>query len=139
MIKPKILANKRGLNPLPMAVLLTIAFISIGGIALIYLSVEQRAGHAIQIQTVNFEETKTTIYVQNTGKGTVTLSSLHIDDEEFALSEENCTVSSEDTTTVEETKTAKITVFEQYQKRINIKIVCKDGTSIEVDIEPPRS
>lgn len=139
MVKPKILANKRGLHPLPLIVLLIIAFIAIGGIALIYLNVEQRAGHAIQIQSVNFEETKTTIYVQNTGKGTVTLSSLHIDDKEFALSKENCTVSSEDTTTVEETKTAKITVFEQYQKRINIKILCKDGTSIEADVEPPKS
>ncbi len=139
MVKPKILANKRGLHPLPLIVLLIIAFIAIGGIALIYLNVEQRAGHAIQIQSVNFEETKTTIYVQNTGKGTVTLSSLHIDDEEFVLSKENCTVSSEDTTIVEETKTAKITVFEQYQKRINIKIVCEDGTSIEADFEPPKS
>jgi 6-phosphogluconolactonase (cycloisomerase 2 family) len=139
MVKPKILANKRGLHPLPLIVLLIIAFISIGGITLIYLNLEQRAGHAIQIQNINFEETKTTIYVQNTGKGTVTLSSLHIDDKEFALSKENCTVSSEDTTTVEETKTAKITVFEQYQKRINIKIVCEDGTSIEVDVEPPKS
>jgi hypothetical protein len=139
MVKSTILANKRGLHPLPLAVLLIIAFISIGGIALIYLNVEQRAGHAIQIQNVNFEETKTTIYVQNTGKGTVTLSSLHIDNEEFALSKENCTVSSEDTITVEETKTARITVFEQYQKRINIKIVCKDGTSIEADFEPPKS
>jgi hypothetical protein len=139
MVKPKVLANKRGLHPLPFAVMLIIAFIAIGGIAYIYLNVEQRAGHAIQIQNVNFEETKTTIYVQNTGKGTVTLSSLHIDNEEFALSEENCTVSSEDTTTVEETKTARITVFEQYQKRINIKIVCKDGTSIEADFEPPKS
>jgi hypothetical protein len=139
MVKPKVLANKRGLHPLPFAVMLIIAFIAIGGIAYIYLNVEQRAGHAIQIQNVNFEETKTTIYVQNTGKGTVTLSSLHIDNEEFALSEENCTVSSEDTTTVEETKTAKITVFEQYQKRINIKIVCKDGTSIKADFEPHTS
>lgn len=139
MVKPKVLANKRGLHPLPLAVFVIIAFIAIGGIAYIYLNVEQRAGHAIQIQNVNFEETKTTIYVQNTGKGTVTLSSLHIDNKEFVLSKENCTVSSEDTTSVEETKTAKITVFEQYQKRINIKIVCKDGTSIEADIEPPKS
>lgn len=139
MIEPKILANKKGLHPLPFIVLLIIAFIAIGCIAYIYLNVEQRAGHAIQIQNVNFEETKTTIYVQNTGKGAVTLSSLHIDDEEFTLSKENCTISSEDTTTLEETKTAKITVFEQYQKRINIKIVCKDGTSIEVDIAPPKS
>ncbi|MGD9131804.1 MAG: hypothetical protein PVH73_09575 [Candidatus Bathyarchaeota archaeon] len=139
MVKPKILTNKRGLHPLTLIVLLIIAFIAVGGIAYIYLNLEQRAGHAIQIQSVNFEETKTAIYVQNTGKGAVTLSSLHIDDKEFALSEENCTVSSEDTTTVEETKTAKITVFEQYQNRINIKIVCKDGTSIEVDVEPPNS
>ena len=139
MVKPTILANKRGLHPLPLTVMLIIAFIAIGGIAYIYLNVEQRAGHAIQIQNVNFEETKTTIYVQNTGKGPVTLSSLHIDDEEFALSKENCTVSSEATTTIEETKTAKITVFKQYQNRINIKIVCEDGTSIEVDVEPPKS
>jgi glutamine amidotransferase-like uncharacterized protein len=139
MVKPKIFANKKGLHPLPLAVMLIIAFIAIGGIAYICLNVEQRAGHAIQIQSVNFEETKTTIYVQNTGKGAVILSSIHIDDEEFVLSKENCTVSSEDTTTVEETKTAKITVFEQYQKRINIKIVCKDGTSIKADFEPPKS
>ena len=139
MVKPRILANKKGLHPLPLIVLLIIAFIAIGGIAYIYQNVEQRAGHAIQIQTVNFAETKTTIYVQNTGKGAVTLSSLHIDDKEFALSQENCIVSSEATSTIEETKTAKITVFEQYQKRVTIKIVCKDGTSIEADAEPPKS
>jgi hypothetical protein len=139
MFKAKILADKRGLHPLPLIVLLIIAFIAVGGIAYICLNVEQRAGHAIQIQSVNFEETRTTIYIQNTGKGTVTLSSIHIDDRKFALSKENCTVSSEGTTTVEETKTAKITVSEQYQSRINIKIVCEDGTSIEADFEPPRS
>jgi hypothetical protein len=139
MVKPKIVANKKGLHPLPLMVLLIIALIAIGGIAYIYLNVEQRAGHAINIQNVNFGETKTTIYVQNTGKGAVTLSALHIDDEEFVLSKENCTVSSEATTTVEETKTAEITVFEQYQKRVTIKIVCKDGMFIEADAEPPRS
>ena len=139
IMKPKILTNKKALNPIPMAVLLTIAFISIGGIAVIYMSMEQRAGHAIQIQNVNFEEDRTIIYVQNIGKGNVTLNHLQIDGEEFNLSKENCSVSSEDTTIVEETKTAEITVFESYQKQINIKIVCKDGTSYEADFEPPRS
>ena len=139
MIKPKFWTNKKGLNPITIAIFIAIVLVSIGGIVFIYSNIEQRAGHAIRIQNVNFEETKTTIYVQNTGKGTVTLYSIRIDNKELMLSEENCIVSSEKTTTVKETQTAKITINESYQKTIHIKIVCEDGTSIEEDEEPPKS
>jgi hypothetical protein len=139
MHKPKIWTNKKALNPLAIAIFLIVVLVSIVGIAIVYLSIEQRAGHAIQIQNVNFEETKTTIYVQNTGKGTVTLHSIQIDSDEFTISKENCTVSSEETTTVKETQTAKITINEGYQKQIRIKIICEDGTSIEEYDEPPKS
>ena len=139
MISPKILANGKGFSPITTIILIAIIFIAIGGISIILVNVEERAGHAIQIQNVNFEESLTTIYVQNTGKGTVILNSLHIDDDEFTLTEENCTVSSEETTTVKETKTAKITITERYQKKIHVKVVCEDGTFIEADEEPPKS
>ena len=139
MVKLKIWTNKKGLNPIAIAIFIVVVLVSIGFMGFIYLNIEQRAGHAIQIQNVNFGESTTTIYVQNIGTGTVTLYSLQIDGDEFRISEENCTVSSEGTTTVKETQTAKITVNESYQKQIRIKIVCEDGTSIEEHEEPPKS
>jgi flagellar basal body-associated protein FliL len=136
MIKHKIQTNRKGINPLITIILLVILLISVGGIILTWMSLEERAGHAVQIQSVRFEESTTTIYVQNTGKGTVILDSLYIDNDKFGLSEENCIVGSEETTTVKETQTAEITITRGYQKEIHIKVICKDGTYHEADWEP---
>jgi len=136
MIKHKIRPNRKGINPIITLLLLIILLISIGGIILTWMSLEERAGHALQIQSVRFEESEITIYVQNTGKGTVILDSLYIDNDKFRLSEENCIVASEETTTVKETQTAEITITRGYQKEIHIKVICQDGTYNEADWKP---
>jgi hypothetical protein len=136
MIKLKIRANRKGINPIITLILLVILLISMGGIILTWMSLEERAGHVVQIQNVRFEESAITIYVQNTGKGTVILDSLYIDNDKFTLSEENCIVASEETTTVKETQTAEITITRGYQKEIHIKVICKDGTYNEANWEP---
>ena len=136
MFKRKIQANKKAVNPIITVIIIVILLISIGGIILTWMSLEERAGHAIQIQSVRFEDATTTIYVQNTGKGNVVLDSLIIDNNDFKLSEDNCVVASERTTTVKETQTAEITITQGYQKEIHIKIVCRDGTYNETNWEP---
>ena len=136
MTKLKIRLNKKGINPIITILLLAILLISIGGIILTWMSLQERAGHAVQIQSVRFEESTITIYVQNTGKGTVILDSLYIDNDKFILSKENCVVASEETTTVKETQTAEITITRGYQNEICIKVICKDGTYNEADWEP---
>jgi hypothetical protein len=136
MTKLKIWSNKKGINPIIIILLLVIILISIGGIILIWMRLEERAGHAIQIQSVRFEESETKIYVQNTGKGTVILDSLYISNEKFILSNENCAVASEETTTVKQTQTAEITINRGYQVEMHIKVICEDGTFNEADWEP---
>lgn len=136
MFKRKIQANKKAVNPIITVIIIVILLISIGGIILTWMSLEERAGHAIQIQSVSFEESQITVYVQNTGKGTVILDSLYLDNDQFILSEEDCTVASEETTTVKETQTAEITINRGYQKEIHIKVICRDGTYHEADWKP---
>jgi archaellum component FlaG (FlaF/FlaG flagellin family) len=97
---------------------------------------EERTGHVIQIQSVKFEETKTKIYVQNTGKGAVILDLAIVDGETVEISKQNCLVSSYETTTVNETQTAEITINQNYGKKIRIKVVCVDGISYESDWSP---
>lgn len=136
MIKHKIRANRKGKNSIITLILLGVLLISVGGIILTWMSLEERAGHTVQIQSVRFEESAITIYVQNTGKGTVTLDSLYIDNEKFPLTEKICIVGSKETTTVKDTQTAEITIRRGYQKEVHIRIVCKDGTYNESDWEP---
>ncbi|MCK4252386.1 hypothetical protein KAX97_13135 [candidate division WOR-3 bacterium] len=136
MTKLKIRLNRKGINPIITILLLAIPLIAIGGIILTWMSLQERAGHAVQIQSVRFEESTITIYVQNTGKGTVILDSLYIDNDKFILSKENCVVASEETTTVKETQTAEITINRGYQNEICIKVICKDGTYNEADWKP---
>jgi len=136
MTKLKIRLNRKGINPIITILLLAIPLIYIGGIILTWMSLQERAGHAVQIQSVRFEESTITIYVQNTGKGTVILDSLYIDNDKFILSKENCVVASEETTTVKESQTAEISINRGYQNEICIKVICKDGTYNEADWKP---
>ena len=45
-------------------------------------------------------------------------------------------MASHETTIVEDTQTAEITINQKYQGKIHIKVVCKDGTSNEADWKP---
>jgi archaellum component FlaG (FlaF/FlaG flagellin family) len=100
------------------------------------MSMEDRAGHAIQIANIGFGETTTTIYVQNVGEGSLHLDSMAIDEDAFIITASNCTVASQPTTTLEAGRTAAITVNRGYSQKIHIKVVCKDGTFIEGDWTP---
>ena len=131
-----IFLNRKGINPIIVVIVLVIIFIAMGGIVFIWMSLEERAGHAIQIQNVKFEETKTRIYVQNTGKGTVIIDSALINEKRFVISKQNCIVASQETATVEESQTAEITINQGYQRKIHIKVICKDGTFNEADWKP---
>jgi len=131
-----IFLNRKGINPIILVIVLGIIFIAMGGIVFIWMSLEERAGHAIQIQNVKFEETKTRIYVQNTGKGTVIIDSALINEKRFVITKQNCIVTSQETTTVEESQTAEITINQGYQTKIHIKVICKDGTFNEADWKP---
>ena len=133
----KILKNKRAVNPIIIVILLIIALAVTGGILLLWQSLENRAGHIIEIQNVNFQETQTTVYVQNTGKGAVTLDSIFMNSNKFILSEQNCKVGSQATTTLQESQTATITLNHSYQEEVTIRVVCTDGTSNKVTEKPP--
>jgi len=97
---------------------------------------EERAGHAIQIANIGFEETTTTIYVQNTGEGALHLDSMTIDEDTFIITPSNCTVAAEPTTTLETGQTAAITVNRGYSQKVHIKVSCSDGTFYEGDWTP---
>lgn len=128
--------KKMGINPVATVVLLVTILLGIGVIIHLWMTMEARAGRAIQIQSVKFEEPRTRIYVQNVGRGTVTIDSVQINDEKINIYTTNCTVASEETTTIREGQTAEVTINRSYQEKVHIKVVCKDGTSYEADWKP---
>jgi paraquat-inducible protein B len=130
------LKSKRGLHPASIVIFLVAALLLLAGTVYIWTTIQNRAGHSIQIQSVSLQATRTRIYVQNTGVGTVTIGSVQIDNDQFNISADNCTVESENTTTLNETSTAVITVDHSYQGAIHVKVACVDGTSHELDYKP---
>jgi archaellum component FlaG (FlaF/FlaG flagellin family) len=96
----------------------------------------ERAGHAIQVANIRFGEMKTTIYVQNVGEGSLVLDSVYMDDDHLLITPSNCTVASQQTTTMEKGQTAEITVNQGFGQKVHIKVLCRDGTFIEGDWTP---
>jgi archaellum component FlaG (FlaF/FlaG flagellin family) len=125
------------MQPVTIAILLIIILLAIVGIYYIWTTIQNRAGNAIYIQVVTFEPTKTTIYVQNVGNGTVTIDSVQINDQTFSIQNANCTVASQATTTLQQGQTAEITINQTYTERVHIKVFCKDGTFNENWYQPP--
>jgi len=101
--------------------------------------VMQRAGNAIQIQSVKFGASETVIYVQNVGKGTVTIESAYINQLEFNVNSTNCIVGSQKTNTVMEGQTAQITVNRAFEGTIKVRVTCSDGTFHEGEFEKERT
>lgn len=128
--------DKRGIHPLATIILITAVFLAIVGIVYLWKNMETRAGHAIWIHNVEFEDSRTLIYVQNVGEGSVVVASVEINNEEFNVSPINCTVSLENTTTLKSGHTAQITINQAYHEEVHIKVVCKDGTSHQGDWKP---
>lgn len=117
-------------------ILITVVFLAIVGIVYLWKNMETRAGNAIWIHNVEFEDSRTLIYVQNVGEGSVVVVSVEIDNEEFNVFPINCTISFENTTTLKSGHTAQITINQAYYEEVHIKVVCKDGTSHQGDWEP---
>jgi hypothetical protein len=127
---------ERGIHPVATAVLLISVLLTIAGITYIWMSMGERAGHAIQIANIGFGETKTTIHVQNVGEGSLVLDSVYMDDNRLLITPSNCTVASQQTTTMEKGQTAEITVNRGFGQKVHIKVLCRDGTFIEGDWTP---
>lgn len=125
-----------GIHPVTTVILLITLIVAIAIIVSLWMTIESRAGHAIQIQNVSFEDSRTTVYVQNVGKGSVILFSIMVNDIEFDISKSNCEVGSKQTTTIQEGETAKITVLQSFKERVYIKVLCQDGTFYEGDWNP---
>jgi len=134
--KVKISQNKKALHLAATAILLVAVIITIAGIVFIWTTLQNRAGHVIQIQSVTFQPTTTKIYVQNTGQGTVNIKTVQINNEQHPINPANCTVASENTTTIKQSLTAQITINNQYTDTVHIKVICEDGTAYESDYKP---
>jgi hypothetical protein len=127
---------ERGIHPVATAILLISVLLTIAGITYIWMSMGERAGHAIQIASIGFGETKTTIYAQNVGEGSLSLDSVYMDNKRLLITPLNCTVASQQSTTIEKGQTAEITVNQGYGQKVHIKVICRDGTFIEGDWTP---
>ena len=129
--------EKLGIHPINTAILIIIVVIVIVVLVYFYFLIEGRAGHAIQIQNVKFEKSKTLIYVQNIGKGSVIVDLVYFDEKKFEISEENCTVNLIKTNLILERQTCEIIVNEGYVEKVYIRVVCRDGTLYEGNWQPP--
>ena len=128
--------SKRGIHPVSTVILLFVILLVIVGIIYLWMTMKERAGHAIQIQSVTFEESRTRIYVQNVGKGTVIIESVHINDEKIDIHSTNYKEDSEKTTEIKERQTVELIINRAYKEKVHIRVVCKDGTFIEAEWGP---
>lgn len=128
--------GRKGILPVTAVILLLTVGVVIVGVAFMWMSMSQRAGHAIQLDNVHFDTSKTIIYVRNIGEGTVTLDSVHIEANSFLVTTANCTVGTEPSTTITQGSTAEIIVNQAYTQKVHIKVICTDGTFIEGDWKP---
>jgi hypothetical protein len=110
--------------------------LAIAGIVYFWNTMQTRAGHAIQVQSVSFQPSATKIYVQNIGQGTVNIKTVYINSEQYPINPVNCTVASENTTTIKQGLTAEITINHPYKDTVHIKVICQDGTLYESDYKP---
>ena len=60
--------NKTAIHPASMAILIIALLILVAGVAYVWMTMQNRAGHAIQIQSVTFQLSITKIHVQNIAK-----------------------------------------------------------------------
>jgi len=129
--------EKKGIHSVTVAILLITLIVVTAGVIYLWMMVEKSAGNSIYIQSiVSSEGSKTKIYVQNIGNGTVTIDSVQINGTNFKIYPSNCTVISEETTIIEEGQTAEITINQAYKEEVHISVVCKDGTFHELDWRP---
>jgi P pilus assembly chaperone PapD len=134
--KTKLSQNTKALHPISIVILIIALIITIAGITYLYLTMQTRAGNTIQIQSVTFQQSTTTIYVQNTGQATVNIKTIQINNQQHPITPANCTVNTQNTTTIPQGATAQITINKAYTATVHIKAICQDGTSYEADYKP---
>jgi hypothetical protein len=66
--KAKFSQNKTGMHPASMAILIIALLILVAGVAYVWMTMQNRTGHAIQIQSVTFQLSITKIHLQNIGQ-----------------------------------------------------------------------
>jgi archaellum component FlaG (FlaF/FlaG flagellin family) len=128
--------DRRALSPIVLSALLIVVLIGFASVVIIWFSLQQKAGNAIYVQSVNFGDSNLMVYVQNIGDGSVVLDSVFIDNNRFDVTLENCVVANQPATEVEKGQTATVTINNLYQQEIHIRAVCKDGTSTESNWDP---
>jgi len=129
-----LLRSRKGLHPISAVIFLIAILLVLMGIISLWAMMKERAGHAIQIQSVTFEESRIRIYVQNVGRGTVILESVHINDEKMNVYGSNNQEYSE--IMIKVGQTTEIIINHAYKEKVKIKITCKDGTFIEAEWGP---
>lgn len=133
----KLVNSRKGVAPLTVAAFLACMVGAVIFTAYLWQSAVIRVAHAIQIQGVLFESSKLIVYVQNVGEGKVTVTNAYIDGDIFDVDSGNSVVNLSNTNVLPEGETAEITIYRAYDRKINIKVVCSDGTVIEGDYKPP--
>jgi archaellum component FlaG (FlaF/FlaG flagellin family) len=129
--------EKKGTQPTTTAILLIIILFVIVGIYYIWTTVQTRAGNEIRIQSIANDDGNLKVYVQNTGPSTVTIDLVQINNQTFNIQPANCTVASQQTTTIQPGQTAEITITQAITDKVHVKVFCKDGTFYEMDWQPP--
>jgi flagellin-like protein len=131
-----LIANKKAISPV-LAVLLMVALaviaalITYSWIGSYIVSTTGRAGHAIQIQSIDWTKTnpnltEVTVYIQNVGEGSVTFTDAYVDGEK--IKEKGFGTINEG-----ETATVILKVHKAFSngEKIRIKIVCEIGIFAE--------
>lgn len=133
----KFVKSRKGVAPLTVVAFLVCMVAAVIFTAYLWQTAVIRVANAIQIQGVLFKSSRLIIYVQNVGGGKVTVINVYIDDGIFSVDRGNCKVNLSNTNVVPKGETAEITITRAYDHKINIRVICYDGTGIEGDYKPP--
>ena len=118
--------NKKAISPvlavlLMIAVAVAAALITYAWVMTYLSSTTSRAGHAVQIQSVDFAGS---LYAQNVGDGTIVITDIYLDGAQLGTSF---------STPVTEGLTVALTITGSYTSGVDyhFKITCDDGTFTE--------
>ncbi len=119
--------NKKAISPvlavlLMIAVAVAAALITYAWVMTYLSSTTSRAGHAVQIQSVDFSGGK--LYAQNVGQGTIVVTDIYLN---------GALLGSSFTTSVTEGLTVELAITGTYASGVDyhFKITCDDGTFTE--------
>ena len=130
----KAVKNEKAISPvlavlLMIAVAVAAALVTYAWVMTYLSSTTGRAGHAIQIQSVDWTGTQVTIYAQNVGDGTIVVTNVYVDGAIIS----SPGISGTPTGTTLEGATNTITAAGTFTNAqdVHLKVVCDDGTFTE--------